>query len=450
MPSRRASRLPRLRRARAIRRRRRNLPPLHTILCRRYGLQSEGSVSPRFRNPGDSPAPPGNLPTARCDGLPATGTNSLRAQPLRESLAVDPERVRRPSLLSAEALQSPRGVPPLHVADGHHAARRGRWASPGGGAFETLGGRSSRVHLGGTARAAPRARSTCASSRTFPGQAYSSSLAIASGAIASTGRTLMLRLRLGQEALDERAERLRGGGAAPGSRSSRRRAGRAGPRGMRPAWARSRRSRWVAARTRTSTGRSLLAPTARTHPLSRTWSSLAWSAGDISPISSSKRVPSRASSNRPARLLVAPVKAPRTCPNSSLSRRGSGRAAQLTLTNGFAARALDAWIARASAGLARSGLADDEDRGRGIGQPNEPFRGHPACRRLRRRGCRSPLSHEAWLEGCALRDGPPRPRAHARGRAPARSPRRASSDSGRPPGGSHRPPSRWRRRRSSR
>ena len=67
----------------------------------------------------------------------------------------------------------------------------------------------------------------------------------------------------------------------------------------------------------------------------------------MSPISSRKIVPPLASSKRPLRSSTAPVKAPRLWPNSSDSRSVSGRAAQLTATNGRSARGPPWWIARA-------------------------------------------------------------------------------------------------------
>ncbi len=45
-------------------------------------------------------------------------------------------------------------------------------------------------------------------------------------------------------------------------------------------------------------------------------------------------VPPSACSNRPIRLSVAPVNAPRTWPNSSLSTSDAGTAAAFTATNG--------------------------------------------------------------------------------------------------------------------
>ena len=60
----------------------------------------------------------------------------------------------------------------------------------------------------------------------------------------------------------------------------------------------------------------------------------------MSPISSRKSVPPSACSKRPRRCACAPVKDPRSCPNSSDSRRSFGIAAVLMATKGFADRAL--------------------------------------------------------------------------------------------------------------
>ena len=78
---------------------------------------------------------------------------------------------------------------------------------------------------------------------------------------------------------------------------------------------------------------------------------MVWTSRLMSPISSRKSVPPLACSNRPTRSRSAPVKAPRTWPNSSLSSRLCDSAAQWTLTNGRAARGLARWIAAASSSL---------------------------------------------------------------------------------------------------
>ena len=62
-------------------------------------------------------------------------------------------------------------------------------------------------------------------------------------------------------------------------------------------------------------------------------------------------MPPSASSNRPGFCLIAPVNAPFSWPNSSLSSRVSVSAPQLTLMNGPAARLLSRWIARATSSL---------------------------------------------------------------------------------------------------
>src|SRR5882672_3347304 len=67
--------------------------------------------------------------------------------------------------------------------------------------------------------------------------------------------------------------------------------------------------------------------------LLQTRSSFGCSSSGASPISSRKMVPWLASSKRPIRWATAPVNDPFSCPNSSLSSRPVGIAAQLHLTN---------------------------------------------------------------------------------------------------------------------
>ena len=62
--------------------------------------------------------------------------------------------------------------------------------------------------------------------------------------------------------------------------------------------------------------------------------------GLISPISSSMSVPLWAASNLPILRSVAPVKAPRSCPNSSLARSSADKAAQLRQTKTLSRRGL--------------------------------------------------------------------------------------------------------------
>jgi hypothetical protein len=62
-------------------------------------------------------------------------------------------------------------------------------------------------------------------------------------------------------------------------------------------------------------------------------------------------VPRWAASNTPGRERSAPVNAPLSWPKSSLSRRVSAKAAQLTATNGRSRRGLAAWMDRATSSL---------------------------------------------------------------------------------------------------
>jgi hypothetical protein len=82
----------------------------------------------------------------------------------------------------------------------------------------------------------------------------------------------------------------------------------------------------------------------------------------MSPISSRKRVPPSASSNLPLRSLMALVKLPFMCPNSSLSISSPGMAAQFTSMKGPWARALLVDQAR-HAFLARAVAAGDQHAG---------------------------------------------------------------------------------------
>jgi hypothetical protein len=62
-------------------------------------------------------------------------------------------------------------------------------------------------------------------------------------------------------------------------------------------------------------------------------------------------LPPSASSKRPSLRLSAPVKAPRSWPNSSLSTSPAEIAPQLTLTKGRSRRLLWLWMARATSSL---------------------------------------------------------------------------------------------------
>ena len=71
----------------------------------------------------------------------------------------------------------------------------------------------------------------------------------------------------------------------------------------------------------------------------------------ISPTSSKRSVPPSASTNTPSRARSAPVKAPRTWPKSSDSRRLSASAAQLNGTKGLSRLGLASWTACATRSL---------------------------------------------------------------------------------------------------
>ena len=93
-----------------------------------------------------------------------------------------------------------------------------------------------------------------------------------------------------------------------------------------------------------------VAPTRSTTRSSITRSSLACSSSGSSPISSRNSVPPSASSIGPRRVRDAPVNAPRSWPNSSLSNTDGAIAAQSTCMNGCRARST-AWSARATTPL---------------------------------------------------------------------------------------------------
>ena len=70
-----------------------------------------------------------------------------------------------------------------------------------------------------------------------------------------------------------------------------------------------------------------------------------------SAISSKKSVPLSASSNRPLRRSLAPVKAPFSCPNSSDSNKLGVKAAQFTLIKACLLRLLNLYKLRATSSL---------------------------------------------------------------------------------------------------
>src|SRR2546422_87316 len=86
---------------------------------------------------------------------------------------------------------------------------------------------------------------------------------------------------------------------------------------------------------RMSTVMATVPPTRSNWWVWSTRKSLAWNSGFVSPISSRKTVSPCASSRRPFFSWCAPVNAPFSWPNSSVSRRPSASATQFTATNGL-------------------------------------------------------------------------------------------------------------------
>ena len=80
-------------------------------------------------------------------------------------------------------------------------------------------------------------------------------------------------------------------------------------------------------------------------------SSLAWTCGSNSPISSRNSVPPSALRMKPSVAQSAPVNAPLRWPNNWDSTRVSFNVAQSTARNGLFERGLHAWIYRATSSL---------------------------------------------------------------------------------------------------
>ena len=104
------------------------------------------------------------------------------------------------------------------------------------------------------------------------------------------------------------------------------------------------RSAFVAQSSRTSARRVSLEPRRSYSPFWSTRSSFACPAGERLPISSRKSVPPFADSNRPMRSRVAPVNAPASAPNNSLSSNWSGSAPAFTFTKAVFRRPEFAWM----------------------------------------------------------------------------------------------------------
>ena len=103
-------------------------------------------------------------------------------------------------------------------------------------------------------------------------------------------------------------------------------------------------------------------PTREYSPFSSTRSSLTWSGGAAPPPRRAGACPPRRARTSPALSRTAPVKAPRTWPNSSASSRFSGRAPQLTGMKGLAAAPAVEVDGPGDQLLARAALALDQHR----------------------------------------------------------------------------------------
>ncbi len=186
-----------------------------------------------------------------------------------------------------------------------------------------------------------------------------------------------------------------------------------------------RRSRCVAATSRTSIGRCSLSPRRLIVRDSSTRSSFGCSASGSSPISSRKIVPPCAASNDPARAATAPVNAPRACPNSSpsIDRAGQRRAVD---DHERPRRARRRVVDRPRGQLlACAGLAEDQHRSRRSARraPSARTARASACwRRSARRSSRPATAR--WATPPPDSAAPPRclPRGCAPRPAPARRP----------------------------
>ena len=123
----------------------------------------------------------------------------------------------------------------------------------------------------------------------------------------------------------------------------------------------------MARMTRVSTWNVLVPPTCSNSRSCSTRSNLTCMAGLAVLISSRKIVPSSASLNLPSFSPTAPVNAPATWPNSSLSSSVSGSAPQATSTNGLSRRAAAAVDGPGNQRLAGAAFAGDQHGGLGVG-----------------------------------------------------------------------------------
>ena len=164
--------------------------------------------------------------------------------------------------------------------------------------------------------------------------------------------------------------------------------------------------------------RSACRRAARTSRSCRRRSSFTCIGRGMSPISSRKSVPPSASSMRPGLRQAAPVKAPFSWPNSSLSSSASGSAAQWTATNGPARRGAASWMRSRGELLARAALAAEQHGGGAARRAREQLE-HLAHRRrgARERRRRHRRRRRALLRVPRPSAGPcARRRGSARGR----------------------------------
>ena len=164
----------------------------------------------------------------------------------------------------------------------------------------------------------------------------------------------------------------------------------------------SRRSRWVAQRTRTSTRNGSFSPTRRISPDSRNRSSLTCTLLSSSPTSSRNRVPPLATSNSPLRLVVGAGEGPLAVAEELALDEVLGQGPAVDRDEGVAGPLALVVEVPGDQLLAGAGLAQDQDPG--VGR-----RDHLdlAADRLHRRGVadqqRRPLDGlEPGLEGGRL------------------------------------------------
>ena len=157
---------------------------------------------------------------------------------------------------------------------------------------------------------------TFSSSRTLPGQGWRQSSASASGDERGAARR-RARRRSARAARRTEAECPRRARAGAAARSGCPSSDSRGPRGTRRAPPSPRGRGWWRTGCARRPGPAACRRRARTRRSCSTRSSATCVLGEMSPISSRKRVPPSAASKRPFLRATAPVKAPRSWPNSS-------------------------------------------------------------------------------------------------------------------------------------